>query len=183
MQNPQQYATLTTPHYQLRFLNTVPAKGVYALRHSAAVAAASGRGRDETLEQTITYIIKMMTGVNQGNFLTWGIMTRDSATFVGLVQLWNFKAQEKSVEVGYEILPDWQRHGVMTEVLTYLSHFVFHDLKQQRLNAVTAINNIPSRALLTHLGFELDLDFRAITYSYAQPTELVRYVITAPIAP
>lgn len=182
MSTLDQYSLLNTPHYQLRFLNTVPAKGVHALRHSASVAAASGRNRDETLEQTIEYIIKMMTGVSQGDFLTWGIMTQDDDTFVGLVQLWNFKANEKSVEVGYEILPDWQRHGVMTEVLTSLSQFVFHALQQHQLNAVTAIDNVPSRALLTRLGFELDLDFRAITYSYPQPTELVRYFITAPLA-
>ncbi|WP_125980999.1 GNAT family N-acetyltransferase [Loigolactobacillus iwatensis] len=177
MKSFQAFSTLNLPNYQLRFLNTVAAKDIFSLRHDSSVAAASGRNTDQTLEQTMVYIYKMMTGVSRQDFLMWGIMTKETNEFVGLVQLWNFNTKQNSVEIGYEILPSWQRHGIMTEILTELIRFSFNELNLKQLKAVTAATNQPSRKLLEKVGLKQDPSFHKNTYSLEkQKIELVQYL-------
>ncbi|QEA53149.1 GNAT family N-acetyltransferase [Loigolactobacillus coryniformis] len=174
----QAFARVLLPHYELRFLNTVPAKGVYALRHDTTIAAATGRSTDYDLTATMQYISRMLTGTQRGNYLMWGIMDRQTDKFYGLIQLWHF--QKQTAEVGYEILSQWQRHGIMQEVLPQVAQLAFEQLDIKRLYAVTGEANLPSRRLLEKVGFQLDSNYHEKLYTFQQ-TELalVRYQLDA----
>jgi ribosomal-protein-alanine N-acetyltransferase len=61
-----------------------------------------------------------------------------------------------SIEIGYDLHPDYWRQGFMTEALTaiisfcYGEDFLFH---LNRIRALTEMDNIASKALLCKLGF------------------------------
>ncbi|MFD0897438.1 GNAT family N-acetyltransferase [Loigolactobacillus binensis] len=174
----QAFAHVTLPHYELRFLNTVPAKGVYTLRHDATVAAATGRSIDHDLAATMQYISRMYRGTIRGDYLMWGIMDRHTDTFYGLVQLWHF--QQQTAEIGYEIITQWQRHGIMQEVLPPVTQLAFKQLGLKKIYAVTGATNLPSRRLLEKVGFQLDPTYHETFYTFQQ-TELalVRFELNA----
>ncbi|MFD1319296.1 GNAT family N-acetyltransferase [Loigolactobacillus zhaoyuanensis] len=170
----QAFSHIVLPHYELRFLNTVSANSVHALRHDAAIAAITGRSTDRDLPATMQYITRMLTGTLRGDYLMWGIMDRQADTFYGLIQLWHF--QKQTAEVGYEILSQWQRHGIMQEVLPQVAQLAFEQLGLQRLYAVTGATNLPSRHLLEKVGFQLDTDYQETFYTFQQTElSLVRY--------
>ncbi|MFC6171352.1 GNAT family N-acetyltransferase [Loigolactobacillus jiayinensis] len=173
----QSFARVQLPHYELRFLNTVPANSVYALRHDTAIAAATGRSIDQDLPATMQYISRMLGGTLRGDYLMWGIMDRQTDEFYGLIQLWHFRNQ--TAEVGYEILSQWQRHGIMQEILPQVAALAFTKLDVKRLYAVTGANNLPSRRLLEKIGFQLDANYQERFYTFQQ-TELalVRYQLS-----
>lgn len=57
------------------------------------------------------------------------------------------------VEIGYSLLPAYQRLGFATEMLGAILGWVRRDPRVRRITADTAINNLPSRRLLARLGF------------------------------
>jgi ribosomal-protein-alanine N-acetyltransferase len=53
---------------------------------------------------------------NQTSFY-WGISLKDHPNLIGTICLWNFSEDRKKAEVGYELLPEYHRKGIMSEAL------------------------------------------------------------------
>lgn len=174
----QQLARITLTEYELRFLNTVPARQVYQLRHNRAVAALTGRQIDHDLADTARFIYQAFAAAQHGDYFTWGIMDRKTDTFYGLVQLWHFRHQ--AADVGYEILPQWQHQGIMRTILPQVANLAFTQLAVKYLYAVTGATNYPSRQLLETSGFQLDQNYHETFVTKQQPALLmVRYWLTS----
>ena len=60
---------------------------------------------------------------------------------------------EGSVEVGYSVLPSFQRQGYATEMMTAIVDWVGRDPRILQITAETAMDNVASRRLLSRLGF------------------------------
>ena len=58
-----------------------------------------------------------------------------------------------SVEIGYSVLPSFQRRGYATEMMTAIVSWVGNDQRIQQITAETATGNLASRRLLSRLGF------------------------------
>jgi RimJ/RimL family protein N-acetyltransferase len=65
------------------------------------------------------------------------------------------KPSEGAVEVGYSVLPDYQRHGYATEMIGALVEWALAQTGVERVTADVAYNNEPSLRLLVNLGFAL----------------------------
>src|SRR5262245_22797150 len=57
-----------------------------------------------------------------------------------------------SVEVGYSVLPAFQRQGYATELMSGVLGWVDRDPRVLEVTAETAIDNVASRRLLSRLG-------------------------------
>lgn len=57
------------------------------------------------------------------------------------------------VDLGFAILPDYQRHGFAKEASLGVITYAKERLDIERLAAITSPNNIPSQHLLKQLGF------------------------------
>jgi len=60
---------------------------------------------------------------------------------------------EGDVEIGYSVLPAYQRQGYATELMTAVVDWLGRDPRVARITAETAAGNVPSRRLLSNLGF------------------------------
>jgi ribosomal-protein-alanine N-acetyltransferase len=60
---------------------------------------------------------------------------------------------EGSVEIGYSVLPAFQRQGYATEMMTAVVEWVSGDPRVREIMAETAADNVASRRLLQRLGF------------------------------
>lgn len=85
----------------------------------------------------------------------WGISLKDQAHLIGTICLWNFSEDRKTAEVGYELLPDYHRQGIMSEALTAVLHFGFNELNLQEIVAMTDQSNENSKKLLLKHNFIL----------------------------
>jgi RimJ/RimL family protein N-acetyltransferase len=76
-----------------------------------------------------------------------------------------------SVEIGYSVLPEFQRQGFATEMMSAIVTWVSTDPRVVSITAETATDNVASRRLLDRLGFhEAGPGGEPDTVAYARPT-------------
>ncbi|GEK29646.1 GNAT family N-acetyltransferase [Furfurilactobacillus siliginis] len=174
----EKYHPIMTAHYVLDWLTTYKVKDVFALRHDASVAQASGRSVDTDIMATAAYVNHMMSLVMNNNALIWGVGDKVTNDYLGTFMLWD--VSEKSAAVGYELLPAMQQQGVMGEVLTHMISFAFDELHLQQLIADTASDNAASQALLVAHGFTRQPDFNREDATVSGTPQLMwRFVLNA----
>lgn len=78
----------------------------------------------------------------------WGISFKNRRELIGSICLWNFSEDKKVAEVGYELLPDFHRNGVMSEALERVLEYGFNELNLQEIIAKTNKDNENSKNLL-----------------------------------
>lgn len=94
---------------------------------------------------------------NQTSFY-WGISLKDHPNLIGTICLWNFSEDRKEAEVGYELLPEYHRKGIMSEALAVIVDFAFKNLHLHEIVAMTHKLNENSKGLLLKHDFVLQED-------------------------
>ncbi|MCY0967784.1 GNAT family N-acetyltransferase [Chryseobacterium wangxinyae] len=93
---------------------------------------------------------------NQNNeSLNWGISYKNQQNLIGTICLWKFSDDRKEAEVGYELLPDHHRKGIMSETLNAVLNYGFNELNLQEILAFTNKFNEKSKGLLVKHDFVL----------------------------
>ena len=77
---------------------------------------------------------------------------------IGTVCLWNFSLDNKIAEIGYELIPDYQKKGFMTEAVNSVVNFAFNHLKLDKIEAYTHKENENSKKLLLTSNFNLNIN-------------------------
>ncbi|WP_262485638.1 GNAT family N-acetyltransferase [Chryseobacterium wanjuense] len=70
--------------------------------------------------------------------------------------MYNFSEDRKVAEVGYELLPDYHRQGIMSEALNTVVNFAFNELHLHEILAMTHQSNENSKSLLLKHDFVLE---------------------------
>ncbi|AZA93838.1 Putative ribosomal N-acetyltransferase YdaF [Chryseobacterium nakagawai] len=85
-----------------------------------------------------------------------GISYKNGWNLIGTICLWNFSEDRKTAEVGYELLPDYHRKGIMSEALSAVLDYGFKNLQLQKIVAITSQFNENSKGLLLKHHFILE---------------------------
>ena len=115
------------------------------------VQRVSPKNNYDALQFILT--IKERTKNNQTFY--WGISLKDQSNLIGTICLWNLSEDRMVAEVGYELLPDYHRKGIMSEALKAVLDFAFNELHLQEIVAMTHKLNENSKGLLLKQGFVL----------------------------
>ncbi len=107
----------------------------------------------QTPETAAAFIEKITADIRTDKSISWGITTKDSNTLIGTICLWNFSEDKKTAEVGYDLDPEFQAKGIMSEALKAVLHFGFKIRGFNTIEAYTDYRNIPSKNLLKQHGF------------------------------
>lgn len=94
--------------------------------------------------------------LNKKNGIWWGVCLRENGEMIGNggFHLWNEK--HNSAEIGYWILPEFQKKGFASESVTAMIKFGFDEMHLHRIEAIVESENVISSAMLKSLGFSLD---------------------------
>lgn len=84
--------------------------------------------------------------------LWWAICSKDSGTFYGAGGLNDM--DEHKAEVGFWLLPEYWRQGIMSEVLPHICHYAFSELKLHRIEGFVDSENIGCKRGLEKLAFK-----------------------------
>ena len=107
----------------------------------------------QTLEIVIAHIEKLSSDLKTDKSVSWGITTKESNIMIGSICLWNFSEDKKTAEVGYDLNPEFQGKGIMSEALKAVLDFGFNQREFETIEAYTDYRNIPSKTLLKRHGF------------------------------
>lgn len=84
----------------------------------------------------------------------WVICSVDNKTFYGAGGLSDMKKEHKKAEIGFWLLPEFWRQGIMTEAIPLICNFGFDTLRLHRIEGFVDSGNINCKQALAKLGFK-----------------------------
>lgn len=140
---------ITTKRTHLRALTISDKAAIYSLRSNPEIGTYLRRPLAKTEKEAADFIEKINKGFIENEWIYWGITLINSSKIIGTICLWNFSEKENSGEIGYELLPNFQKKGLMQEAISAILKFSFNELKLNKITAQVNPNNQASiRSLL-----------------------------------
>ncbi|WP_166383093.1 GNAT family N-acetyltransferase [Polaribacter sp. 11A2H] len=152
------FPVLETDRLTLRAINLEDAKAVFGLRANKEVNKYIQRESLKNLSEARAFIDQATNLVADNKGLFWVIESKNSAELLGTIGLRNFDVAENYAEIGYEIHPDYQERGYMTEAFEEVLEYAFEKMELKTIEAFTHKNNLASITLLHKLDFDLQVD-------------------------
>ncbi len=95
--------------------------------------------------------LKALSLTNQGAY--WAICTPDN-NLIGACGFETWNQFHKRLELAFELHPDYQGQGLMTQALKKVTDIGFNEMNAERIEAFTLTDNIPSIKVLERIGFK-----------------------------
>ncbi len=147
------FPVLKTERLILREMRLSDALDLYEMRQDVRMHENTDTLPDQSIEETIKYLEKMKSGVQNNRWIIWSIEHEKTNKVIGSICIWNIDETLSTGELGYGIMPSFQGQGFMKEALLSVVHYGFHNLPLKSLEAYTEKNNITSIKLLETLHF------------------------------
>lgn len=155
-----EFPVLTTQRLTLRQTTKDDWEEVLFLRSDEEVNKYVKRQAPKTKTDAEEFIAKITRGLTNGEIIYWSITLKESPEMIGSICLWNFSPDRTIAEVGYDLVPQFQNRGIMSEALKCVLNFGFNSLNLKEIEAFTHHANESSKKLLTKNNFRLDPDRR-----------------------
>lgn len=107
-----------------------------------------------TLEATQEQMDWYATIEREGTGKWWAIRKADDNTFLGAIGINNIVAQHRRCELGFWLLPEHWRKGIVAQVLPQVMDHAFNTLGLHRMEAQVETENHASRKVLERFGFK-----------------------------
>ncbi|ARV06203.1 GNAT family N-acetyltransferase [Polaribacter sp. SA4-10] len=147
------FPVLETERLTLRELNLEDTKTIFGLRTNKEVNKYIKRDTPKNLAETRAFIDMISNLVSNNEGVFWVLESKQSNDLIGTIGLRNFDVEDNYAEVGYELNPDYQQEGFMTEALKEVINFGFNNLELKTIEGFTHKNNSASTALLEKQNF------------------------------
>ena len=147
------FPELTTDRLKLRQLSDLDGPDIFRLRKNPQVGQFLDRPKAKNVAEAQAFIKKINAGIMDDHWIYWAITRKEDTGVIGTICLWNFSEKKDQAEVGFEMLPEFQRYGFTNESLKSVLYYAFVNLKLLRIEAYTHPENIPSIQLLNKNQF------------------------------
>jgi ribosomal-protein-alanine N-acetyltransferase len=158
-QPSDRFDVIVTERLVLRGLQMSDGSQMAAIRSDSEVNRYINRSSCLSLAEAEAFIRKIQGSVAGGESYYWAICFKDEGKLLGTICLWNVEADIGQVELGYELLPAFQRKGIMTEAMERIISLAFGQLNFKRIIAITNTENARSIALLERFDFLISRDY------------------------
>jgi len=106
-------------------------------------------------KEATQFINKINEGIQNENLLYWVITIKSTNEAIGTICLWNYSKDMTTAELGYDLKPQFQQNGFMSESIKLIISHAFEVLKFRNLLAYTHYKNLKSINLLKKNNFIL----------------------------
>ena len=171
------FPTIKTDRLILRNVSDRDYELFHKLHSDPIVNRFVGRESSSSLEKAQAYIERMDRLVKNKECLFWIITLKNDYNLMGSVCCWNFDFENGIVEIGYEMLPEFQEKGIMTEALKSVTEFTFSEMKANIITAFPSSDNLSSVKILKKLNFEFE------DKPYNNKHENVKNIVTYTLRP
>ena len=173
MPQPQRY----TERLLLSALQTTDAPLIYELHTNAAVQQYINREQPKDEKISLAFIEKIMEGVQKGRWFYWALRPKAAPEqLMGTICLWQFSDDRSSAEIGFDLLPQYQRQGFMQEALQDIIQFTAEALRLKTIVGIVNADNQPCIQLLTRNNFQFIHELpEEEKYSAEKDQRILRY--------
>lgn len=108
-----------------------------------------------SIDEARDLISRMSAGYRAQRYIRWGISKKfGGPIIIGTCGFHNFDRRSSRVELGFELVKDYWRQGIMTESLSAIIPFGFEEMNFHRIETFIDPGNVASKRLLVKLGFQ-----------------------------
>lgn len=149
---------IETERLILKEINEAHADDILKIRGNKIINQFVQRVSPKSNYEALSFILNIKRKTENKEVVFWGISYKDQPGLLGTICLWKFSEDRKRAEVGYELLPDYHRKGIMSEAMKAVVDYGFHTLHLQEIVALTNRFNENSKGLLLKHDFVLEKD-------------------------
>lgn len=147
---------LETERLKLKEINESHVEDILRIRSNEVINQFVQRNSPKNNYDALQFILTIKEKTKNNETFYWGISLKDQPNLIGTICLWKFTEDRKQAEVGYELLPEYHRKGMMSEALAAVVDFGFNTLQLQEMVAMTNKFNENSKGLLVKHQFILE---------------------------
>ncbi len=148
------FPILMTDRLMLKQLELSDDTAIFALRSDDIINQFIYREKAKTIEDAQDFIAKINKSIANNESIYWAIKLKENNELIGTICFWNIELEKKIVEIGYELLTDYQGKGLMQEALLAVINHGFK-LGFKTINAYPNAANLSSIKLLERNNFKL----------------------------
>jgi ribosomal-protein-alanine N-acetyltransferase len=147
---------LETERLVLKEIDESNVEDILKIRSNEVINQFVRRNSPKNNYDALQFVLTIKEKTRNNETFYWGISLKDQPNLIGTICLWKFSEDRKVAEVGYELLPDYHRKGIMSEALSAVLNFGFNDLHLQEIVAMTNKFNENSKGILLKHDFILE---------------------------
>ena len=147
------FPILITERLTLRQLLINDEQEIFTLRSDSKINKYLDRQVSNTIDDARNFINKVNENIKKNDSLYWAITLSDRNILVGTICLFGFSDENDKCEIGYELLTNFQRQGIMKEASEKVIDYAFNTIKVQKIEAILHRDNQSSIKLLEKLSF------------------------------
>jgi ribosomal-protein-alanine N-acetyltransferase len=148
------FPILKTERLTLRQLIISDENEIFALRSDTNVNKYLDRKLGQSIDEARNFIKTINENIKRNDSIYWAITLNDTDKLIGTICLFNFSDENLKVEIGYELLPDFQGKGIMQEAASKVIDFGNQYIGLNSIEAHTHSKNQSSVGLLEKLDFK-----------------------------
>lgn len=144
----------STARLDLKAYSSADEEALFALRSNPQVNEYTDRPKPKDLADVQAFIEKIRKGIERNEMISWGIYLKGSSAMIGSIGYWQYNAERTSADIGYELMPEYWRQGIMQEAFSAtLPHF-FNEMNFKKMEAWVNVANYPSIQFLEKNNFQ-----------------------------
>ena len=148
-----EFPILETSRLILRQINLSDAVSIQKNLSDAQTVMYSNTNQPPTREEVEKIIKIWQKRFEEQKGIRWGITKRGNDKVIGSCGYKNLTQDNTKAEIGYEILVNYRRQGLMSEALNAVIRFAFKTMQLSYIKATVNPDNLPSINLLKKIGF------------------------------
>ena len=159
------FPVLATQRLTLREHTINDAPTLFSMRNNDEVMQYIDREKPKTVQDSERAIALMADYYLQDKNLVWAIALKEQPDLmIGSIGYYRTDFANYRAEIGYMLMPDYWRQGIIAEVLKNAISFGFEEMKLHSISANINPGNNPSRQILLKHNFVREAYFREDYY-------------------
>ena len=150
-----QYKSFTSKRLIIRPTFEQDDKLIFQLMNTPKFIKYVGDRKISSINDAKNYIkVKMLAQLYLMGYSSYTLINKSNGDKIGICGLYN-RAGVDGIDIGFSILPHFERLGYAYESSSRLIKVAFEELEIEEIKAITNQDNISSKNLLKKLGFKL----------------------------
>jgi [ribosomal protein S5]-alanine N-acetyltransferase len=147
------FPVLETERLILRRIDVKDANEVFALRSNPENMKYIPRPLAKTIHDAVSHIELIDSKIINNEGINWAITLKGKPKFIGIIGHFSINKENFRSEIGYMLLPEFHRQGIIPEAIDKIIDYGFDVLSLHSIEAVIDPDNYGSERVLQKSGF------------------------------
>lgn len=148
------FPILTTERLTLRQLVAADEQAIFNLRSDTEINKFLDRKMADSLDDARQFINIVNKNIDNNTSIYWAVTLSGKSELMGTICLFGFSDESDKCEIGYELLTNFQRQGIMQEAAEEVIDYAFNTIGVQKIEAFFHRDNQQSKKLLEKFSFK-----------------------------